>query len=189
MKFPGEVDLLAERVALVATLRSLTTEELDSGVTLCDGWAPRDIFAHLVGLEDRGAQYLRYPGLINKANGSIVQSYRSKSHEELWERAERFTTHIAPFVRASAFMLLGDTAVHHQDILRGLGRTRVVPGPSAAAILREGSLLGMRKLLTNRVEPNDGGRPRGRGRRVRGTTEALGMWLAGRRGIEEELEF
>jgi len=83
--------------------------------------------------------------------------------------------------------------VHHQDVLRGLGRTREVPVHVAAAIFREGVVLSTgtsRSLLTHRVEPTTpGGHPLGRGQRVRGSTEALGLWLAGRRGLEAELDF
>ena len=84
-------------------------------------------------------------------------------------------------------------SVHHQDVLRGLGRTRRVPVHVAAAIFREGVLLSTgtsRNLLRHRVEPTTpGGYRLGRGRLVRGTTEALGLWLAGREGIAAELTF
>jgi hypothetical protein len=35
----------------------------------------------------------------------------------------------------------------------------------------------------------DGDRAVGRGREVRGTREALGMWLSGRDSVADELEF
>ena len=91
--------------------------------------------------------------------------------------------------RAASAKLLGDLAVHHQDVIRGLGRHRKVPDASAAAILREGVLLGSKRLLTHRVVPTDGGRALGRGRTVRGMREALGLWLAGRSGLDRELTF
>ena len=93
----------------------------------------------------------------------------------------------------AARFLIGDVSVHHQDVLRGLGRIRTIPPEVAAAIFREGVLLSTgtkRNLLRYRVEPTTvGGRSLGRGRVVRGATEALGLWLAGRRGLEDELEF
>jgi hypothetical protein len=92
-----------------------------------------------------------------------------------------------------ARFLIGDVSVHHQDVLRGLGRTREIPPEVAAAIFREGVILSTgtkRNLLRYRVEPTTrGGRPLGRGRRVRGSSEAIGLWLAGRKGLEAELEF
>jgi len=74
-------------------------------------------------------------------------------------------------------------------VLRGLGRHRDVPPAVGRAILREGMVLGAKKLKDYRVEPTDTGRRFGRGRVVRGTAEALGLWLAGRRGIDAELVF
>ena len=43
-------------------------------------------------------------------------------------------------------------------------------------------MLGPHRLLRYRVVPDDGGRPMGRGAVVRGSSEALGLWLAGRTG-------
>ena len=70
-------------------------------------------------------------------------------------------------------------------MLNGRDMTTLTP----AARVREGMVLGAAKLLRYRVVPNDGGRAVGRGRVVRGTSEALGLWLSGRRGLEGELTF
>ena len=51
-----------------------------------------------------------------------------------------------------------------------------------------GRLLGGRRLLSHRVEPTGVGHALGRGQVVRGTTEALGVWLRGRRSVEGEAE-
>jgi hypothetical protein len=104
-------------------------------------------------------------------------------------RARHWADKPAPSSRALAWFFLGDTAVHHQDILRGLGRQREVPEAARAAILREGVVLGGKKLLSHRVEPIDGGPALGRGPTVRGTREALGLWLTGRSAVEPELTF
>lgn len=189
MEFPGEVDLRAERQALVATMESLTDEEFESGPTLCTDWAPRDILAHLMGIDSSFFEYVKAPGRIAKANAAIVAKARLMPRERLMNRARHFADKPAPLTRAMALFYLGDTSVHHQDVLRGLGRTRDIPDACRAAILREGVVLGSRKLLSFRVEPTDGGRAMGRGTVVRGTSEALGLWLTGRAGIEPELEF
>lgn len=173
----------------MALLAGLGDEEFEHGATLCAGWAPRDILAHLIGLEDDGFEYVRQLGRIGRANAAIVERWRAVPRAEVMARADRYATTLAPVVRASAPFLLGDTAVHHQDILRGLGRRREIPPASRAAILREGVVLGGHKLWRFRVEPTDGGRALGRGQVVRGTIEALGLWLAGRRGLEGELSF
>lgn len=189
MEFPGEGNLIAEREELVFTLESLTDDEFENGPTLCTDWAPRDVLAHLIGVDTALVEYVKAKGSIGAANAVIVAKARSQSRERLMNRARHWASKPAPLTRPASFFYLGDTAVHHQDILRGAGRRRNVPEACRDAILREGMLLGGTKLLSHRVEPTDGGRSIGRGLRVRGTREALGMWLTGRAGIDDELEF
>jgi len=189
MDIPGLRDLQAERAAVIETMESLTDEEFESGPTLCEAWAPRDVLAHLMGLDTQLFEYVKAKGSINTANQAIVDKARPQSRERIMNRAHHWAKRPAPLVAASAYFFLGDTAVHHQDVLRGLGRTRDVPDAMRAAILREGMVLGGKTLLAHKVAPTDGGRAIGRGPVVRGTSEALGLWLAGRKGLEDELEF
>lgn len=189
MMLPGERALREERRAILDTMRSLTDEQFETAPTLCDGWAPRDILAHVMGVDRAFPEYLRAGGWVSTGNEMIVRKARSKGRDELLAEAERWVDRPAPWSRAWAAWLLGDNAIHHQDVLRPLGRTREIPPGVRAAMLREGALLGARRLLHYRVEPTDGGRALGRGETVRGTTEALSMWLAGRQGVEPDLEF
>jgi uncharacterized protein (TIGR03083 family) len=184
--FPGEKDYLAERRAVLATMESLT---LENGRTLCAEWAPRDVLAHLIGIDEAVGEYVKAVGNINKANGRIVERMKGLSREELLARARDWAEKPALLPRTASWALLGDLAVHHQDVLRGLGRTRTVPEESAKAILREGLLFGARKLGSFRIVPSDHGRPMGRGQVVRGTAEQLGLWLAGRHSVATELVF
>jgi uncharacterized protein (TIGR03083 family) len=189
MEFPGEHDLRVERALLVETLAALTDEEFESGPTLCEGWAPRDILAHVMGSDTQLYRYFLKPGRVAQVNADIVQAAKGKPRVRLQRRAEHWAARPAPLSRPIAVFLLGDVAVHHQDVRRALGRPRVLPQASADAVYREGAMLGFRTLLKHRAVPLDGGRSLGRGPEVRGTREALGMWLAGRAGIEPELEF
>jgi uncharacterized protein (TIGR03083 family) len=190
MPFPFVNHLRDERQAIVATLDSLSDDEFESGPTLCEAWAPRDILAHLMGIDTSLIEYAKHPGKINDANAAIVAKARSMPRERLMNRARHWAAKPAPLTRMTAGFFLGDTGMHHQDILRALGRTREVPPPVAAAILREGLVLGgFKKLASHRIEPTDGGPSLGKGKVVRGTSEALGLWLAGRKGVEDDLEF
>jgi uncharacterized protein (TIGR03083 family) len=189
MMLPGERALREEREAIAETIRSLTDEEFDSAPTLCEAWAPRDILAHVMGVDHHLLDYVRAGGWINTGNEIIVRKGRTQSRDQLTQAMEQWVRAPAPWTRLSAGWLLGDNAVHHQDVLRPLGRTRQIPEASSDAILREGALLGARRLLSYRVEPTDGGRSLGRGKVVRGTREALGLWLAGREIPTAELEF
>jgi uncharacterized protein (TIGR03083 family) len=189
MEFPAETDLRAERLAVLETLAALTDEEFESGTTLCEAWSPRDILAHLMGVDSGLFEYVKAKGSIKAGNQAVVDKARSMSRERLMHRGAHWAAKPAPTTRLLAAFFIGDTAVHHQDILRGVGRTRQIPDAAADAILREGIVLGGKKLLTYRLEPTDGGRPLGRGQTVRGTREVLGLWLAGRHGLEDELTF
>ncbi|MCA1823029.1 MAG: maleylpyruvate isomerase family mycothiol-dependent enzyme [Frankia sp.] len=185
---PGEAALLEERRQFLQTIESLSDEEFERGTTLCAEWAPRDVLAHLLGEEERSVAYLTNLLRISAANDKIVAEYRAKTRQDLTQRARAWASRVTWSHRFFAVGLLGDVATHHQDVLRGVGRTREIPEASKNAILREGVILGGTKLLRHHVVPTDGGRALGRGREVRGTREALGLWLAGRQGLEPELE-
>jgi uncharacterized protein (TIGR03083 family) len=187
--FPAEKDYRAERRALLATMESLTRDDFETGTTLCEGWAPRDVLSHLLGIDEAVGEYAKAFGNVNKGNARIVERMRTLSSDELLDKARRWADKPARTSLLASYGLLGDLAIHHQDVLRGLGRHRDVPPASARAILREGTVLGISKLKDHRVEATDTGRKVGRGRVVRGTAEALGMWLSGRRSVEAELVF
>lgn len=189
MAFPGEAAYLAERQAVLATLESLTDDEFEHAPTLCEGWAPRDVAAHLLGADTELIAYVRAFGRIHAAHADIVARARELDRADLMKRMRTWATSPALLPKTASYFLMGDVCVHHQDILRGLGRTRAMPIAARDAILREGAFLGARKLLKHHVVPNDGGRAFGRGPTVRGSSEALGLWLAGRKGIEDELTF
>jgi hypothetical protein len=147
------------------------------------------VLAHLMGIDTQLLEYLKAKGNISAANQNIVEKARPQSRERLMNRARHWAERPAPLVAGTAYFFLGDIGMHHQDVLRGLGRTRDVPDPIRAAVLREGMVLGAKKLTAHKVVPTDGGLALGRGPVVRGTSEALGLWLGGRKGLDDELEF
>ena len=192
MNLLGSDALREERLAFLATIESLSDDEFETGRTLCAGWAPHDVLAHLIGTADL-ANYLRHGLRVNAVNAIAVTQGRQQTRAELTARGRAWASRPTLAHRLGAWGLIGDVSVHHQDVLRGLGRTRRVPVHVAAAIFREGVLLSTgtsRNLLRHRVEPTTrGGRALGRGGHVRGSAEVLGLWLAGRQGLDEELEF
>ncbi|MGB3520624.1 MAG: maleylpyruvate isomerase family mycothiol-dependent enzyme [Mycobacterium sp.] len=185
----NRIDIVrAARHAFVDTVDGLTDDEFDHGTTLCTQWSPRDVLAHLIGTSEIG-RYLRAPWRLHKINAEVVAEGRGRDRAELIADARRWAQ--VPD-RAVAGLLLGDLAMHHQDVLRGLGRSREIPPGEEAAILAEGVSLTVQKLqptlLRYRVEPTNGiGRPRGRGTVVHGTAEALGLWLGGRNISDVEI--
>jgi uncharacterized protein (TIGR03083 family) len=192
MRLPLDDELRAERTRLIGTLERLSDEEFDSGATLCAQWAPRDVLGHVLGVDSLARSYLPYGPRINAANAAQVERAGRMPRDQLMERARHWAARPSLTSRLGALVLLGDLAIHHQDILRGLGRDREIPDPIARAIFREGLQLSLwlnRRVLRHRLVPTDGGRTVGRGPGVRGTREALGMWLAGRDSVAAELEF
>ena len=188
----GVDQLVAERHRFLDTIVSLSDSEFEHGRTLCAGWTPRDVLAHVIGTA-QVPRYVRSGLRFSAVNNEIVAEAGALGRAELTGQGHAWAANPSVTDRLSARFLLGDVSVHHQDVLRGLGRTREIPVDAAAAIFREGVLLSVgtkRNLLRNRVEPTTiGGRALGRGRTVRGSTEVLGLWLAGREGLDAELEF
>jgi len=174
----------------MATIEGLTDAEFSSAPTLCEGWAPRDVLAHVIGT-DSATPYLRGGLRVGRVNGAITAEAGRRSRADLTGAGRRWAAEPSGFGRAGSLFLLGDLGVHHQDVLRGLGRTREVPEEVSAAIFREGALLSLllnRRVLRHRLLPTPG-RPVGRGPTVSGPREALGMWLAGRDVAAADLVF
>jgi uncharacterized protein (TIGR03083 family) len=183
--------LLSERQAFLQTLVGLTDEQFETGPTLCREWAPRDVLGHMIGVDFDLGQLARSGPVVGRFNRRVVDRSRRYDRAELMRRGQRWASAPPLGVRLSAWFLIGDVSVHHQDVVRGLGIARDVPARIAAAILREGVVLGPHRLARHRLEPTDGHRPLGLPGlpTVRGRTEALGMWLAGRSSVASELEF
>lgn len=188
--FPLEDAYRAERAAFVATVEDLDPAVFDAGPTLCDGWAPRDVLGHLIGIDERGLDYLRGRGIAG-GNARQVAAFRAQGRDALLARARRWAEEPTPASRVAAAFLLGDLSVHHQDVLRPNGLSYTVPDVVARAVLREGCVLSGTRLLSHTVLPDDGvGSRKGFGRRkVRGPTVALGLWLCNRDGVEPDLTF
>ncbi len=185
--------LRRERSRFMDTIESLTDAEFESGPTLCAGWTPRDVLAHVVGT-DQMLTYVKPGGLsIDRANDVMVRAGRGLSRAELTRRGRAVAKNPDVTARMFAWLLAGDCTMHNQDVLRGLGKPHDLPDEAGHAIFREGVVWSWRfgaKLLRYRVIPTTpGGRELGRGTPVRGSTEALALWLAGREGVQAELDF
>lgn len=195
-------ELRAERRRLITTLEGLPDERFDGGRTLCEGWSPRDVLGHLIGIDYFLASYgglvlgdpRTFLRRLDEANEEQAERVRKLSRTRLMDWAAAWAERPSLTTRLAAGFLLGDLAVHHQDIVRGQGLTRELPDEVSAAAFREGLFLSPalnRRILSHRVVPTDGGRPAGpKGApRVRGTREALGLWLTGRDEVVPELDF
>ena len=190
MGLPGVGALQEERVAFVATIDDLTDDEFEAGATLCSEWAPRDVLAHLMGIDTALHRYVLAAGNVRKANRHMVERARQQPRSRLMNRARHWVSRPPPpTTQVMAAFLVGDVVMHHQDVLRGLGRTRELTDAACTAIYREGLTLGPARWIRHRAVPIDGGFAFGFGQPVSGTREALALWLAGRDGIDRELDF
>ena len=195
-------ELRAERRRVITTLEGLSDREFDHGRTLCAGWSPRDVLGHLIGIDYFAASYgglllgdpRTFARRLDEANARQTERVREMPRTRLMDWAATWAVRPSPTTRMAARFLLGDLAVHHQDIVRGQGLSRELPDAVSAAVLREGLFLSSalnRRIFAHRVVPTDGGRPAGprSAPQVRGTREALGLWLTGRDDVVPELDF
>ncbi len=196
MGLPLEQELRAERRRLIATLDQLPDDVFESGRTLCAEWSPRDILGHLLAVDSFAASYLPYGPFLHAANRSQVERARRLPRSRLMARARTWADQPSLSSRIGAVVALGDLAIHHQDIVRGLELRRDLPATVPTSILWEGTLLSLwtnLRVLRYRVVPTDGypeiGGRSPCAREVLGTREALGMWLAGRDSVADELIF
>ncbi|MFH8755953.1 hypothetical protein [Streptomyces atroolivaceus] len=196
MGFPLEQELRAERHRLISTLDQLPGPVFESGLTLCTEWSPRDILAHLMAVDDAAATYLPYGPFVHAANRRQVERARRVPRSSLMARARAWADRPSLTSRIGAVVTLGDLAVHHQDIVRGLGLDRELAPAVPTFILWDGALLSLStnlRILRFRIVPTDGYPALGAHSHnlpeARGSREALGMWLAGRESVAEELTF
>lgn len=196
MRLPLEQELRAERCRLIATLDQLSDDTFESGRTLCTEWSPRDVLGHLLAVDGFAASYLPYGPFVHAANRKQVERARRLPRSRLMARARTWADQPSLSSRIGAVVALGDLAIHHQDIARGLGLRRDLPATVSTFILWDGVLLSLisnLRVLRYRVVPTDGypeiGARSPCTREVRGTREALGMWLAGRDSVTDDLVF
>ncbi|MEU1123132.1 maleylpyruvate isomerase family mycothiol-dependent enzyme [Streptomyces sp. NPDC005899] len=196
MGLPLEEELRAERHRLITTLELLPDEQFEAGPTLCTEWSPRDVLGHLMAVDRPLTTYLPYGPFLHAANRAQVARARRLGRGHLMERARIWADQPSLTSRIGAAVTLGDLAIHHQDIVRGLGLHRDLPAAVPTFILWDGAMLSLTtnlRVLRYRVVPTDGypavGARSPSAPKVRGPREALGLWLAGRDAVTDDLVF
>lgn len=182
----------AERTALAATLAEITPEEWAHD-TLCPGWSVQDIAAHVISNPQIG--WGQMGGLMarNLGRGYNAMIFREvkrlgarETRESILADFERFATSTRHVPTTTTVEPLIDALLHHQDIVRPLGRTREMP-PEAAAVAadrvrRLAPLMGTRKLVRSvRMVATDVSWTRGAGPTIEGPMQELLMVASGRR--------
>jgi uncharacterized protein (TIGR03083 family) len=196
-------ELMWEEVTdLGALLHELDDADFDRP-SLCDGWRVRDVIGHMsVGHTTPGLQLTRQLAgyRFNIEKGSFAESklfadrYSAAELRDLWDRElvqARSRKGIAKVVRNHEGFV--DHLVHHQDIRRPLGRTRIVPehrlvaALDALAKLHTPMFSTKKKVKGLRLVATDIDWSGGDGPTVEGSGEALVMAAAGRHVALDEL--
>ncbi|MQY28856.1 hypothetical protein NRB56_44410 [Nocardia sp. RB56] len=181
-----------ERRDLIATLRTLSDEEWEAP-SLCGGWRVRDVAAHLcsdaVSPWTFGNVLVRQRFSFDGLNDALVEQKRAWPVERVLELLES-TVGRGVLSATIPGVILADSVVHHQDILRPLGRTRTVPADRLLFTLSHPDPFARpwRIIEGLRFVATDVPWSRGTGPEIRGPGEALALAMVGRPVVLGELE-
>jgi uncharacterized protein (TIGR03083 family) len=186
-----------EREALADTLASLSEQQWQAA-SLCAGWTVENVAVHVVtGPQIRLREM---PAMFGRGRFSYDRSIAADAVRRTaeWERPAIVSTlrsysrrRARPTVVTPTETLI-DALVHHQDILRPLGR-RHSPAPEAAAVAADRSrllapLVGSTRIVRSvRMVATDLDWSRGRGPVVEGAMLELLMLCAGRASAARDL--
>ena len=181
----------AERAALATTLAELDPADW-THPTLCPGWSVHDVAAHVISTPQVGWRQMSGMFARNLGRGYNTMIYREvrrlgarETRASILADFERFATSRHHVPTTTSVEPLIDALVHHQDIVRPLGRRRAM-APDAAAVAadrvrRLAPLMGTARLLRSvRLVATDIDWARGSGPVVRGPMQELLMIASGR---------
>lgn len=182
--------VLAERSDVFELLQEISDDEWWTP-TLCAGWLVRDVVAHLLWDTISIPHYLAVAARYRRfdaMNEHYVRHARRLSIPELRNRFEA-TLDGGWVSRLDPASMLADLVIHHQDIRRPLGRTRLI---------EEGRLLHALSYPNRWANPNrfvrglhwcatDVNWCTGKGPQVCGPGEALALAMVGRSAVLDEL--
>jgi len=181
----------AERAALAATLSDLPGDDW-SHPTLCPGWTVHDVAAHVISTPQVGWGDIAAMSARNVGRGYNAMIFREVKRLSAMETPDSIladfekyaaSTHHVPIT--TSIEPLVDALLHHQDIVRPLGITRVM-APEAAAVAadrvrRLSFLMGSRRLVRSvRMVATDIEWTRGSGPTITGPIQELLMLCSGR---------
>jgi uncharacterized protein (TIGR03083 family) len=183
--------LADERADLVAFLGTLDADEWNTP-SLCVGWRVRDVVAHLLYDSDPVYRYLA--GAVATGFSLRRAAARSVRRADRMEPAE-LTAALQRSVGRGLFatiapsVALADALIHHQDLRRPLGRSRVIDQDRVLHVLDHPDPFASPRRRTRglRFTATDVSWSRGDGPEVRGSAEAVIMAVAGRAAVLGEL--
>ncbi|KRC59609.1 MULTISPECIES: maleylpyruvate isomerase family mycothiol-dependent enzyme [unclassified Nocardioides] len=181
----------AERAALAATLAELDAADWAHD-SLCPGWTVHDVAAHVISNPQIGWGQMAGLTARNLGRGYNTMIFREvkrlgarETRESILGDFERYAASTRHVPTTTSVEPLIDALLHHQDIVRPLGRTRAM-APEAAAVAadrvrRLAPLMGTGRLVRSiRLVATDVDWSRGTGPEVRGPVQELLMLASGR---------
>jgi uncharacterized protein (TIGR03083 family) len=181
----------AERAALAALLADLPDADW-AHHTLCPGWTVHDIAAHVISTPQVGWRQVGAMSVRNLGRGYNTMIYREvkriaagETRESILADFERYADSTRHVPTTTSIEPLIDALVHHQDVVRPLGRSHDMPPPAAAVaadrVRRLAPLMGTRKLVRSvRMVATDVDWTRGSGPTIAGPMQELLMLCSGR---------
>jgi uncharacterized protein (TIGR03083 family) len=188
----------AERGALKRTLASLP-ESAWSQPSVCQGWTVKDVAAHVIAHPQVGWRQLA--GMMARNTGRGYNSMifhevrrlgRSQTREQILDDFERYDGSTRRVPTTTVVEPLVDALVHHQDIVRPLGRRHEMD-PAAASLAADRCLLlsflmgSGRAKRSVRLVADDHDWSHGSGPEVRGPMQELLLVCAGRARVATDL--
>jgi uncharacterized protein (TIGR03085 family) len=175
-----------ERAALVETLRAVDAD----APTLCEGWAARDLAAHLVLRERRldATPGIAFPPLSSytaKVQDKIAQS---TPYPELVDKIAAGPPLYSPFAILDPLVNVAEMFVHHEDVRRAQPdwQPRQLDSATVAALLRPFPLLSkvaLAKVPARLVLRTDAGRTLATEVVLTGAPEELVLYTFGRDAV------
>lgn len=180
-----------ERTAFATLLAELP--EVDwSHDTLCPGWTVHDVAAHVISTPQLGWGAMGAMALRNVGRGYNTMIFREvkrlgsrETRDSILTDFERLATSTRHVPTTTSVEPLIDALLHHQDVVRPLGRAHAMPPPAAAVaadrVRRLAPLMGTRKLVRSvRMVATDVDWTRGTGPTISGPVQELLMLASGR---------
>ncbi len=185
----------AERKALAADLRGLSTEDWDRP-SLCDGWTVRDVLAHMTS-----AAKLTPPAFFGQMIGSGFSFEKVQQQGVAAQRGATPADTLANFESVLTSVKhppgpnptwLGETIVHSEDIRRALGIQHKYPADAVVTVadFYQGSnlLIGSKRRISGlALRATDADWSHGTGPEVSGPVLSLVLAMTGRKTAADDL--
>jgi uncharacterized protein (TIGR03083 family) len=173
---------------LLELSRQLSAEEWNTP-SLCEGWTVRDVLAHILG-EQRDSLLYFTSGSPHKANQKAVDKRKNLPISSLIEELESVIVKPGILTKVITTLMLEDNWVHQQDMRWVLdeNRQRQQKPEKVLQILTVLNKTALKKYPGVKFQATDLDWSIGEGKEVRGTGEAVAMFLARRPVALKKLE-